>query len=149
MSDLRTKLATLLGRDDQDYLDQFDDLMTEVVEQLLDVQAMLFASVSGTSTSDVAIDAGAKSLVLDDTDTKSFIAGQRINVSADSANYMIGVVDSWNPGTRTLSFTVGENDFGGNGSHASWTISLGGDQGPAAMFDEGQTILQAAAFTLR
>jgi hypothetical protein len=128
LSDLQTLKDALSARKAKDYFNEFDAFMQGVVNQLLNVQAALFAAVSGTSATSIVIGTGSKTLTLDGADTKAFVAGQRINVRFDAGNYMIGNVDSWNGTTRSLSFTV--DDAIGSGAHASWTISLSGDQGP-------------------
>jgi hypothetical protein len=61
------------------------------------------------------------------TSTPAYSVGQTIIASADSNNYLIGTVTSWNTATNVLSLIL--TKIVGSGTHTSWTINLSGEPG--------------------
>lgn len=86
------------------------------------------AALSGTSTSSIAIATGAKTFT---TQTgKNFVNGEYLIISsnANSANYMVGQITSYNTSTGALVMNI--TSISGTGTHADWNIMITGPQGP-------------------
>lgn len=87
-------------------------------------------SLFGVSTTSVAIGVGDKSFTA--SDTRNWTVGTPLLISsdADSDNYMLGIVTSYNDSTGAL--TVNVQAVGGSGTFADWSITLAG-LGPAGV----------------
>lgn len=99
------------------------------------------ASVTGTSTTNLTISTGTKSLTTQTN--KQFEAGQFVTVAsvADPANYMHGQITAYDNGTGAMDVTV--TSVGGAGTFASWNISLSGARGATGA--TGSVSLQGTA----
>lgn len=84
------------------------------------VAAASTAGLTTVSTSSVAIGAGTKNFTVETG--KGFVSGVGIKIidAANSANYMVGSVTSYNTGTGALVVDV--EYVGGSGTKSSWNI---------------------------
>ena len=75
-----------------------------------------------SSTTSVAIGLGSKSLTLAQTG-KSFVVGQYVQIvsSASIANWMVGAITAFTPGTGAM--TVNVTNTGGSGTIAAWAVT--------------------------
>lgn len=89
------------------------------------------SDVTGTSTTSLAIETGAKAFTVAETD-RGWAEGARLRAASapDPANFMEGVITSY-AGTA-LTITV--DHLGGAGTHADWNFNLAGSEG-----DDGWT----------
>jgi hypothetical protein len=88
------------------------------------------ANYSATSVTSVAIGTGSKSFTVETG--KLFVGGQPVRIAdaaAPTANYMDGIVSSYNISTGALVVAV--SGIGGSGTKASWFVGLTGPQGGA------------------
>jgi len=81
--------------------------------------------LNATSTTSKTIATGAQTITIQTL--CSFVAGQRIIVSYDTSNYMVGLITTYIPTTGSLTFTV--NEIVGSGTYNSWTVSITGSKG--------------------
>ena len=89
--------------------------------------AFIGPGYTATSTTSLTIGIGSQSLT---TQTGlAYTAGARIRLSssANSSNYIEGIVTTYNSGTGALVFTA--DYIGGSGTYADWNINLTGDVG--------------------
>jgi hypothetical protein len=92
------------------------------------LQLALVESLSGTSSSSVAIDTGTKTFTTQSG--KSWQIGQWLNIASTAdpaANFMNGPVTAYDRDTGVLEVAV--DNKGGSGTYADWVISLSGVQG--------------------
>jgi hypothetical protein len=88
---------------------------------------------SATSATTASIGTGAKTLTIQTG--KSLVKGMWIVAAATaspSTNQMTGSIDSYDPVTGILNFTVPSPFALGSGSYSSWTVSLTGKPADAA-----------------
>lgn len=97
-------------------------LPTFVTECNAVATAMNLNDTTSTSTSSVAIGTGSKSFTVDAS--KSYQVGMSVMVAKDSANWMHGVVTSYNAGTGALVVNVISSM--GSGTLNAWTVTLSG-----------------------
>ena len=83
----------------------------------------------GTSATCVAIGLGTKNFNIGAA--KAIVAGQVLTFfdSADPTQFLVGVVDSYNPTTGALVLEVASDGFGGTGTICSWSWALTGLRG--------------------
>jgi hypothetical protein len=82
-------------------------------------------SYAATSTTELTIGTGSKTLTTQDG--KPYANGTRLRIASDSnpSNYMEGIVTSYS-GT---SLTINVDNTGGSGTYSDWNINLSGDKG--------------------
>ncbi len=111
-------------------LRMLSDVIVEVGLKLAAAGSALSAS---STTNNVAIGSGTKTLIISNPTTKGFATGIYVVAvdSANSANAMTGLVTSYNATTGALVLSVASGDVAGSGTPAGWTIGLSGKTGPA------------------
>jgi len=109
------------------------------------VTTMGAALVATSTTNNMAIGTGAKTLTVETG--KGFAAGMYLAATdgANSANSMTGRVTSYTPGTGALVLDVAAGDVTGSGTPAAWKVGISGKAGPAG---PGYALPVAAAGTL-
>ena len=111
------------GLTQDEYSTAVEASLTDLPLAITDFNAAASAfqlSVTGTSTSSVAIGTGAKSFT---TQTGlGFVVGMTLRLAFDSTNYMTGDVTSYTTGTGALVMNI--TSVVGSGTRTSWTISL-------------------------
>ncbi|MDR6770388.1 SPRY domain-containing protein [Azospirillum sp. BE72] len=125
--------------------DFFDDVIAEMDARRNDLGSALVAT---SSTSDVAIGTGTKTLTVASPSTKGFSAGMYVVAvdGSNSANAMTGRVTSYNTGTGALVISVPTGGTTGSGTPSSWTIGISGAAGPQG--DAGTGVTAATPNTL-
>lgn len=105
------------------------------------VAAAATAGLATVSTSSVAIGTGTKNFTVETG--KAFVSGVGVKIidSANSANYMVGTVTSYDTGTGALVVSV--SYVGGSGTIASWNIIPWQDvvSGPTSATDLGLVMM--------
>ena len=98
------------------------------------------ASLTGTSTTSMAIGLGSKSLTVGIG--LNFVVGEWITIASTvtPVNYLHGQVTSYNSSTGALVANV--TDTGGTGTFIAWTISMSGTRGPSGLSGPGTTVDQ-------
>lgn len=95
---------------------------------LADIIAHVANSLTGTSSSSVAVGTGSKSLTA--STGRSWIVGQPVRIartSAPTTTYMDGTVTAYNSGTGAMTVSVAS--VLGTGTHTDWSISVTGTAG--------------------
>jgi len=102
----------------QAFVTQTNETATAINAQL----NFAITSVTATSSTSVLIDTGSKSFTIETG--KSFVIGMEVKVAStvNPANYMRGIIASYNIDSGALVVTVATK--GGSGTLASWSISL-------------------------
>jgi len=128
---------------------QVTDAATQVAQDRTAVSTyvttMGAALVATSSTNNVAIGTGTKTLTIETG--KGFAAGTYLVATdaANAANSMTGRVTSYTPGTGVLVLEVAAGDVAGSGTPGSWKVGISGKTGPAG---PGYALPVAAAGTL-
>jgi len=97
-------------------------LVNFVTQLNIVARAFNFNSTNSTSTTELTIGTGAKSLTVDDE--KSYLPGQTVKIArtSDGTKWMLGDVTSYNSGTGALDVTVSK--IQSSGTFTDWTITL-------------------------
>ena len=82
----------------------------------------LFSTVSNSS---LTLGTGIQFLIVERG--LSYVTGQRVVVAYDSTNYMLGIVDSYDPQTGLL--VVNSQLINGSGTYNEWSVGLAGISG--------------------
>ncbi|SMF92351.1 hypothetical protein SAMN02982917_0571 [Azospirillum oryzae] len=107
----------------------FDDVIAEMDARRNDLGASIVAT---SSTSDVSIGTGTKTLTVASPSTKGFSASMYVVAvdGANSANAITGRVTSYNTTTGALVIAVPTGGTTGSGTPSSWVIGISGAVGP-------------------
>jgi hypothetical protein len=100
---------------------------------LADIIAHVANSLTGTSSSSIAVGTGSKSLTA--STGRSWIVGQPVRVartSAPTTTYMDGTVTAYSSSSGAM--TVNVTATGGSGTHTDWSISVTGTAGGGGGF---------------
>lgn len=111
-----------------------------LVTALIGPQGPAGPSYQATSTSSVAIGAGAKTFTVQSG--RGYSAGQWLRVSNSSSNYMEGTVTSYSSTTLIINVPAGRAI--GSGTFTSWNVNIAGDVGPANSLAIGSVTTGAA-----
>lgn len=111
-----------------------------LVTALIGPQGPAGPSYQATSTSSVAIGAGAKTFTVQSG--RGYSAGQWLRVSNSSSNYMEGTVTSYSSTTLIINVPTGRAI--GSGTFTSWNVNIAGDVGPANSLAIGSVTTGAA-----
>ncbi|CBS87025.1 phage head spike fiber domain-containing protein [Azospirillum lipoferum] len=114
------------------YVENWDGFFDDLIEEMDARRNGLGASLVATSsTSDVAIGTGTKTLTVASPSTKGFVAGMYVVVAdaSNSANAMTGRVTSYDTTTGALVISVPTGGTTGSGTPSSWVIGIGGQPG--------------------
>ena len=105
-------------------LARMDQTFTPLINAAVERLNTLGVQFTAMSASSVSIGTGQKTLVIPEGQRDAFIYGSHINVSADSSNFMVATVTSYDRPNGVLVFNSILAE--GSGTHAAWTISLTG-----------------------
>lgn len=124
------------------YVENWDPFFDDVIAEMDARRAGLGASLVATSsTNDVAIGTGAKTLTVASPSTKGFAANMWVvcTDASNSANSMTGSVTSYNATTGALVISVPTGGTAGSGTPSSWVIGVSGAVGPKGDNGTGDT----------
>ena len=127
----------------QNFIACLSDMLVEIGNQVTSASN----GYRATSTSTLSIGTGSKPLIV--TANKAYAVGDVVGLfvtASPQANWMIGTITAFTPGSGAMTVSVATGDFQGSGSFSAWTVAgpvgprgLRGLSGWAYAWDTGTT----------
>jgi len=94
--------------------------VADLANELISTSATYLLNVSGSSGDSITVGTGSKTF---DIETGlGFVTGMNVVLANSAADYMNGVVDSYNSGTGSITVNFTANT--GSGTYSAWVLSL-------------------------